>query len=53
MLPIFDEHRITVLKILQQIRVSQEKLQNMIDVLNKVNQFIFPSTKMQEKQLTI
>jgi 50S ribosomal subunit-associated GTPase HflX len=38
--PNLEEHRTTVLQVLQQIGVSQEKLQNMIEVWNKVKQFI-------------
>lgn len=34
--PNIEEHRATVLKVLQQIGVSEEKLQNMIEVWNKV-----------------
>ncbi|CAI8586728.1 unnamed protein product [Vicia faba] len=35
--PNLDEHRTTVLQVLQQIGVSQEKLQNMIEVWNKID----------------
>jgi hypothetical protein len=38
--PNLEEHRTTVLQVLQQIGVSEEKLQNMIEVWNKVMQFI-------------
>jgi 50S ribosomal subunit-associated GTPase HflX len=38
--PNLEEHRTTVLQVLQQIGVSEEKLQNMIEVWNKVKQFI-------------
>lgn len=34
--PNIDEHRETVLQVLKQIGVSEEKLQNMIEVWNKV-----------------
>lgn len=34
--PNIDEHRETVLQVLQQIGVSEEKLQNMVEVWNKV-----------------
>lgn len=34
--PNLDEHRSSVLQVLEQIGVSQEKLQNMIEVWNKV-----------------
>ena len=36
--PNIEEHRATVLKVLQQIGVSEEKLHNMIEVWNKVLQ---------------
>ncbi|RDX69599.1 GTP-binding protein, chloroplastic, partial [Mucuna pruriens] len=35
--PNLDEHRSTVLQVLQQIGVSEEKLQNMIEVWNKID----------------
>ncbi|KAB5547486.1 hypothetical protein DKX38_010892 [Salix brachista] len=35
--PNIEEHRATVLKVLQQIGVSEEKLQNMIEVWNKID----------------
>ncbi|XVE82974.1 hypothetical protein DITRI_Ditri16bG0048900 [Diplodiscus trichospermus] len=35
--PNLDEHRSTVLHVLQQIGVSEEKLQNMIEVWNKID----------------
>ncbi|KAB2058263.1 hypothetical protein ES319_A11G223500v1 [Gossypium barbadense] len=35
--PNHDEHRSTVLQVLQQIGVSEEKLQNMIEVWNKID----------------
>ncbi|KAL2316861.1 hypothetical protein Fmac_030737 [Flemingia macrophylla] len=35
--PNVDEHRSTVLQVLQQIGVSEEKLQNMIEVWNKID----------------
>ncbi|GAU22162.1 hypothetical protein TSUD_251900 [Trifolium subterraneum] len=35
--PNLEEHRTTVLQVLQQIGVSQEKLQNMIEVWNKID----------------
>ncbi|KAJ7944563.1 GTP-binding protein, chloroplastic [Quillaja saponaria] len=35
--PNLDEHRSTVLQVLQQIGVSDEKLQNMIEVWNKID----------------
>lgn len=34
--PNLEEHRSTVLQVLQQIGVSQEKINNMIEVWNKV-----------------
>lgn len=34
--PNLDEHRSTVVHVLQQIGVSEEKLKNMIEVWNKV-----------------
>lgn len=34
--PNLDEHRSTVLQVLKQLGVSEEKLQNMIEVWNKV-----------------
>lgn len=34
--PNLDEHRSTVLQVLRQLGVSDEKLQNMIEVWNKV-----------------
>jgi 50S ribosomal subunit-associated GTPase HflX len=34
--PDLEEHRSTVLQVLQQIRVSEEKINNMIEVWNKV-----------------
>jgi 50S ribosomal subunit-associated GTPase HflX len=34
--PDLDEHRSTVLQVLQQIDVSEEKINNMIEVWNKV-----------------
>jgi 50S ribosomal subunit-associated GTPase HflX len=43
--PNLEEHRATVLQALQQIGVSEEKLQNMIEVWNKVIQLysiLFP-----------
>ncbi|XP_041017024.1 GTP-binding protein At3g49725, chloroplastic [Juglans microcarpa x Juglans regia] len=35
--PNLDEHRSTVLQVLQQLGVSEEKLQNMIEVWNKID----------------
>lgn len=37
--PNLDEHRSTVLQVLKQLGVSEEKLQNMIEVWNKVLPF--------------
>lgn len=37
-----DEQRSSVLQVLQQIGVSEEKLQNMIEVWNKVMSFLCP-----------
>lgn len=34
--PILDEHRQSVMEVLRKINVPEEKLQNMIEVLNKV-----------------
>jgi len=39
--PNLDEQRATVLEVLQQIGVSEEKIQNMIEVWNKVTHYIF------------
>lgn len=34
--PILDEHRQSVMEVLRKINVPEEKLQNMIELLNKV-----------------
>lgn len=50
--PNLEEHRSTVLGVLQQIGVSEEKLENMIEVWNKVQQNnSCPSIKIHEKTL--
>lgn len=38
--PDLEEHRSTVLQVLQQIGVSEDKIQNMIEVWNKVCIFL-------------
>lgn len=44
--PNLDEHRTTVLQVLRQIGVSEEKLQNMIEVWNKVIEVYNSSTHL-------
>ncbi|TKY57158.1 GTP-binding protein [Spatholobus suberectus] len=46
--PNLDEHHSTVLQVLQQIGVSEEKLQNMIEVWNKVIQ-VYNTSALQPK----
>lgn len=44
--PNLEEHRSTVLQVLQQIGVPEDKIENMIEVWNKVNiSFFFSKLK--------
>jgi len=46
--PNIEEHRSTVLHVLNQIGVPEEKLQNMIEVWNKVGLIYKPSIQVEE-----
>lgn len=48
--PNLEEHRTTVLRVLQQVGVSEEKLKNMVEVWNKVLQhnFFYPNDSLND-----